>query len=226
MNKLGFKNFRRFIDFPALELGDINILVGANNSGKSTFVKAAMLVMNFLKNAKAVKAGELPKFYFSGIPHVNIDTFDRALCDDATDNTITFSTTIEDVFDSVSFDIVVHRDVDKGDRSYGNVEKIICIFENEIKSVIFQITFDFVNKKTIFNQSMDKEDAQPITLPLNCETNKTDNLILSLLDDIISYADEYDKEEMNMSQMNRRAFISPKEIEEIKNSKDDESKKG
>jgi predicted ATPase len=224
MNKLGFKNFRRFIDFPALELGDINILVGANNSGKSTFVKAAMLVMNFLKNAKAVKAGELPKFYFSGILHVNIDTFDRALCDDATDNTITFSTTIEDVFDSVSFDIVVHRDADKGDRSYGNVEQIICTLEkkdeDEIKTVMFQLTFDFEHKQTIFNQSMDKEDAQPITLPLNCDADKTDHLILSLLDDLISYADENDTEEKNMNLMNRRAFVSPQEIEEIKNSID------
>jgi predicted ATPase len=223
MNKLGFKNFRRFIDFPALELGDINILVGANNSGKSTFVKAAMLVMNFLKNAKAVKAGELPKFYFSDVPHVNIDTFDRALSDDATDNTITFSATIEEEFDSV-FDIVVHRDADKGDRSYGNVEKIICTFENkddyEIKSVKFKLTFDFERKHTIFDESMDKENSQPISLPLNCDTSKTDNLILSLFDDLISYDDEDNKEEKNMSQMNRRAFIMQNELEEIKNSID------
>ena len=223
MNKLGFKNFRRFIDFPAIELGDINILVGANNSGKSTFVKAAMLVMNFLKKAKAVRAGELPKFYFSEVSHVNIDTFDRALSDNATDNTITFSATIEEEFDSV-FDIVVHRDADKGDRSYGNVKKIICTFEykckDEIKSVKFKLTFDFERKQTIFDESMDKEYSQPITLPLNCDTNKTDNLILSLFDDLISYNNKNEKEERNMKQMDRGAFIMQNELEEIKNSID------
>ena len=39
-NKIGFSNFRKFADFPEINLGDITILVGGNNSGKSTLVKA------------------------------------------------------------------------------------------------------------------------------------------------------------------------------------------
>ena len=46
---LEFKNFRKFADFPAIEFNDITFLVGANNSGKSTFVKAVMLVYNYLQ---------------------------------------------------------------------------------------------------------------------------------------------------------------------------------
>ena len=47
---IGFKNFRKFADFPELDLGDITILVGGNNSGKSTLVKALLLCMDNLRN--------------------------------------------------------------------------------------------------------------------------------------------------------------------------------
>lgn len=57
MNQLGFKNFRKFADFPMLSLGDITLLVGGNNAGKSTFVKAALLVYNFINT----KVGDLSK---------------------------------------------------------------------------------------------------------------------------------------------------------------------
>ncbi len=44
--KIGFKNFRRFQDFPMVELGGCTFLVGGNNSGKSTFLKALILLNN------------------------------------------------------------------------------------------------------------------------------------------------------------------------------------
>ena len=42
-NSLHFKHFRKFKDFQTLEFNDITFLVGKNNSGKSTFVKAILL---------------------------------------------------------------------------------------------------------------------------------------------------------------------------------------
>ena len=47
---VGFKNFRRFENFPMLEFGKITYMVGRNNSGKSTMVKALLLVMDYLQN--------------------------------------------------------------------------------------------------------------------------------------------------------------------------------
>ena len=49
-NSIGFKNFRRFQNFPEINLGDITILVGGNNAGKSTLVKAMLLMRDFLKS--------------------------------------------------------------------------------------------------------------------------------------------------------------------------------
>lgn len=44
MRSFGFKHFRKFEDFPPIDLGSINVLVGPNNSGKSTFIKALRLM--------------------------------------------------------------------------------------------------------------------------------------------------------------------------------------
>lgn len=49
MNTIGFKNFRRFANFPEIDLGDVTVLVGGNNSGKSTLVKALLLCVDNLR---------------------------------------------------------------------------------------------------------------------------------------------------------------------------------
>lgn len=84
MKKIGFKNFRRFVDFDPLELGSLTLLSGGNNSGKSTIVKAAMLAMNFLKSPRVnttqtlLNDRENRKFFFD-IDNVHVSSFVRAL---------------------------------------------------------------------------------------------------------------------------------------------------
>ncbi len=75
MNKIGFKNFRRFIDFEPIEFKGITYLVGRNNSGKSTLVKALLLIIDYLK-ADALKTFS---FNQNNVEDVNIVTFERAL---------------------------------------------------------------------------------------------------------------------------------------------------
>jgi len=72
---LEFKNFRKFADFPAIEFGDITFLVGKNNSGKSTFVKSAMLVFNYLKGQDL----RTIDFTSYGSEALNIVSYERAL---------------------------------------------------------------------------------------------------------------------------------------------------
>lgn len=86
MKKIGYKNFRKFESFPVLELGKVNLLVGGNNAGKSTFVKAALLIYNFIHTRisdleKGSEFGSLtPEMYFDVVsPYdVHIGTFYRA----------------------------------------------------------------------------------------------------------------------------------------------------
>jgi predicted ATPase len=74
MKKIAFNNFRRFQDFPTLELGKISIMVGRNNSGKSTMVKAILLALDYLQNQ------QFNEFSFANksLEDANIVTFGRA----------------------------------------------------------------------------------------------------------------------------------------------------
>jgi predicted ATPase len=87
MNKIGFKNFRRFIEFKPLEYKGITFLVGRNNAGKSTMVKALLLISDFLKS------NTVRSFPFGRnvLEDVNIVTYDRAKNILAKDDFISFN---------------------------------------------------------------------------------------------------------------------------------------
>jgi len=92
MNKIGFKNFRRFLNFEPIAYSDITFLVGRNNSGKSTLVKAVLLIDTYLKSNK------VKKFSFGNnvLEDANIVTYDRARNHFAKENLIQFTHTIDD----------------------------------------------------------------------------------------------------------------------------------
>lgn len=74
MNSIGFKNFRRFVNFDPLEYGNITFLVGKNNSGKSTLVKAVLLLNSFLKSNRV----DYLSFGSDVLNNANIVTYGRA----------------------------------------------------------------------------------------------------------------------------------------------------
>ena len=55
MKAIGFKNFRRFANFPSMELSPITIFVGENNAGKSTVVKGILALSDFLNSWRATE---------------------------------------------------------------------------------------------------------------------------------------------------------------------------
>lgn len=84
MNSIGFDNFRRFANFPEMDLGDITLLVGRNNSGKSTLVKALLLCIDNARLMKSMENRALfarPVFRFDANEwhDVKIKTFSRAI---------------------------------------------------------------------------------------------------------------------------------------------------
>ena len=84
---IGFKNFRRFKEFPQLEFGNITYMVGRNNSGKSTMVKALLLVMDYLQN----QLDDTFSFDNKVLEDANIVTFGRAKCNLIDEPKIVFS---------------------------------------------------------------------------------------------------------------------------------------
>ena len=95
MKQISFKNFRRFTDFPAMNLGDVTYLVGRNNAGKSTMVKAMILILENLVRRRALPMSTGADFYFySNVHNLHIDTFDRAINNKAKRKEIIFDTYI------------------------------------------------------------------------------------------------------------------------------------
>lgn len=83
MQAIGFKNFRRFKELNPLELSGITFFVGGNNAGKSTVVKAMMLMLDNLKHVshRQGKLFDVPSFRLDAhhIHELHIGTFGRSL---------------------------------------------------------------------------------------------------------------------------------------------------
>lgn len=77
---VGFTNFRRFAKLPSLPLAGVNVLVGGNNAGKSSFVKGLLLMFDNIKSMTTS-----PKFRYdaNNFHDVHVGTFDRAYSNNA-----------------------------------------------------------------------------------------------------------------------------------------------
>ncbi|MCF0223013.1 MAG: AAA family ATPase, partial [Fibrobacter sp.] len=116
MKKIGFKNFRKFENFPTIELGDVTYLVGQNNAGKSTMVKAAILMLENLRQKSTIPLCDEAFFSFvSPVHDLHVETFARALHRSSEEKRIQFNATIGD-FD---FEIVVVPADDEGKALFG-----------------------------------------------------------------------------------------------------------
>ncbi|ARV12018.1 hypothetical protein BTO09_06505 [Gilvibacter sp. SZ-19] len=89
---IAFKNFRRFPEFSMLEFGEITYMVGRNNSGKSTMVKALLLVLDYLKN----QLSDTFSFDNQALEDANIVTFGRAKCNFIDEPEIVFNLKLGD----------------------------------------------------------------------------------------------------------------------------------
>jgi predicted ATPase len=159
MKSISFKNFRRFADFPEFKFGDITILVGGNNAGKSTLVKALLLVLDNLKTMRReINLGETtnifkvlssPEFRFdeNKFHELNIKNFSRALnrhCDK--NDAITFNLTVEHPVteDTYEFDIVVSRyNSESGSGSNDDARGLIDLIKvaNITKGICLEFSF-------------------------------------------------------------------------------------
>ena len=154
-NTIGFSNLRRFTSFPEIDLGNISILVGGNNAGKSTLVKAMLLMRDFLKsriesvdNTGSVFNTIKPQFKFDA-EHVNVGEFYRAFCRQSPSNedTMSFSMKID------KFHFVVNI---RGERKPGVVPEVSMItVTDEDRDITF--TFDFSTNQMTVHFSYDRK---------------------------------------------------------------------
>lgn len=120
MKSIGFKNFRKFVEFPELKLSEITLLVGANNSGKSTLVKSILLILDYLRTQQ----NERLYFDKNTLNDVNIVTFGRALNNNADRNEISFDCLLYD------FEIKLNC-IGNTDDTFATISKIVICDKTE-----------------------------------------------------------------------------------------------
>lgn len=125
---IGFKNFRRFDNFPMLEFGDITYLVGRNNSGKSTMVKAQLLMMDYLQN----QLYNTFSFDNKVLEDANIVTFGRAKNNKSKSNQIEFTSTIN----NVHFSVII-----SGDDNATKANVLSFKIEDEIEGLFLEVDY-------------------------------------------------------------------------------------
>lgn len=149
MKSISFKNFRRFADFPEFKFGDITILVGGNNAGKSTLQKALLLVFDNIRSLRKKTAAfgpyndgfTAPLFRFDAneFHDLNLGTYERALCNFAHGENMEFTLCID------SFYIRVVVEPDKAGANQP-IAKVAIIEVNDTKRHILY-TFDFNTRR-------------------------------------------------------------------------------
>ena len=98
MKSFGFKNFRKFENFPMIDLGDINILVGTNNSGKSTFIKGMILLLDNILSWERTPDFGMPftnhfRFMTESSSHLYLGGYEKSLNSESKGKPMSFTFT-------------------------------------------------------------------------------------------------------------------------------------
>ena len=100
ITKFGVTNYKRFQDTSIVPFSDITILVGSNSSGKSSFIKALILLIDNITNRTHSFFLDKKRLFFdfhsSSFDNISIGTFARALNDKSNNGTLSLLVKIED----------------------------------------------------------------------------------------------------------------------------------
>lgn len=188
---VSFSNFRRFQRLDKLSMEGVTFLVGKNNSGKSTVVKAILLVLDYLQTQQ----GNTFSFAKSILNDVNIVTFDRAITSNSNAQSIEFNISIGSVQcrmeisgrpNSTNAELVYFelRDISRGNRVRVNYLK---------RTIKWEVDFAAIQQK---DNVRERQEAFKQYDYYNLEIKKIDNQ----LDGESNRIDVYSKENLQLKQ--------------------------
>ena len=233
MKQIGFKNFRRFASNLTIDFGNINLLVGGNNSGKSTVVKALLLITENLRmltensvhfltirdeEGRINRREYHPEFNFApNILHdaLHIGTFERAINNETDSNEIQLSIVYDNIY-KVSITIIRNESPELPTAPIKQIliedlRAELLITLNYVEQVAeIHITHDFHNLdklRVMFRHSNVKlkDYEELITYPLSLE--KIDNLLEKFRKNKLSKQLEKESEEPTFLGFGREEII-------------------
>lgn len=96
MKRIAVSNFRKFKEYTSIEISPITFFVGENNAGKSTIVKAILLIYDFFQFKKPFgyetknKIDYNTSFFFNSNKLAHVGSSERALSFNSENDKILF----------------------------------------------------------------------------------------------------------------------------------------
>ena len=182
IKSIGVNDFRKFENLDTITLNGVTYLVGGNNAGKSTVVKALRLLIENLKTLTSFGSGYslndmLPKFRMD-IPGVNIGTFEKALNRRTKKKNITLQA---DLSDNIFVHVVITP------TSKDSALAAISFMRVEDKTVQSAFEVDTIEgKMRLYNTGgvATTEEAEERLAYLKLELDKTNNILTSIQADL------------------------------------------
>ena len=216
IGEIGFRNFRRLKNIYPIDLAEVTMLVGANNTGKSTLVKGLLLIIDNIKSLQYDKfdgysTALQPKFRMDANMYhdLHIGTFNRALSDgEEDDRTIDFFIKI------AHFDIKITIE-SKESVDVTSVPVILISINDHKRRVGFDFDFKNDSTKAIFELANEVLDINTSLPKLEIDNNRS--LIASLVRNFADYPDSIDDKTVSKIEQNNKNYLKGKEgfIKEI-----------
>lgn len=100
ITEFGVKNYKKFQQLSLIPFSDITILVGGNSSGKSSFIKALILLIDNITNRTHSFFLDKERLFFDfhsvSCDNINVGTFTRAINDNSNNDTLSLHTKLEE----------------------------------------------------------------------------------------------------------------------------------
>ena len=129
ITEFGVNNVKKFHGWSILPFSDITILVGGNSSGKSSFIKALILLIDNITNRGYSFFLDNGRLFFNfnaiGCENVNLGTFERVINDNSNKGPINICIKLEDNTDCRSIEFTINQF--EADETLGYVSEIKVI---------------------------------------------------------------------------------------------------
>ena len=177
---VGFTNFRRFAKLPSLPLAGVNVLVGGNNAGKSSFVKGLLLMFD---NIKSMTTSPRFRYDANNFHDVHVGTFDRAYSNNAKEENGYTRRSMSFSMSFAHFELTITVSPE-GSEDSTNVPIIaISIFDQKRNA---KFVFDLEESRASAEFTRGKETVKYSDELVSGKTKQGEHMISSLLRNMVS----------------------------------------